>query len=71
MRKGQCTLNGVDFGCLDGGPLFTFKESISFVCRDQGEIDRYWPSSRTSPSQNNAAGARIVSGSVRRSFRPT
>jgi len=36
--------NGVDFICLDGGPLFTFNESISFVvsCADQTEIDHYW-----------------------------
>lgn len=29
---------------LNGGPLFTFNESISFVveCADQEEIDFYW-----------------------------
>lgn len=44
VLNGQFTLNGVDFVCLDGGPLFTFTESISFVvsCADQAEIDRYW-----------------------------
>lgn len=42
--NGSFTLNGVDFVCLDGGPLFTFNESVSFVvsCADQAEIDRYW-----------------------------
>jgi predicted 3-demethylubiquinone-9 3-methyltransferase (glyoxalase superfamily) len=42
--NGRFTLNGVDFVCLDGGPLFTFTEAISFVvaCADQGEIDAYW-----------------------------
>ncbi|MFK4730481.1 VOC family protein [Agromyces mediolanus] len=42
--NGSFTLNGVDFVCLDGGPLFTFNESISFVvsCADQDEIDHYW-----------------------------
>ncbi|MBO0980858.1 VOC family protein [Microbacterium sp. SD291] len=42
--NGEFTLNGVPFGCLDGGPLFTFNESISFVisCADQAEIDYYW-----------------------------
>ncbi|WP_167760769.1 VOC family protein [Microbacterium paludicola] len=42
--NGEFTLGGVKFGCLDGGPLFTFNESISFVvaCRDQAEIDYYW-----------------------------
>lgn len=41
---GRFTLNGVDFVCLDGGPLFTFNEAISFVvsCADQCEIDAYW-----------------------------
>ncbi|MEI5582622.1 MULTISPECIES: VOC family protein [unclassified Agromyces] len=42
--SGRFTLNGVDFTCLDGGPLFTFNESISFIvsCADQAEIDHYW-----------------------------
>ena len=44
VLNGSFTLNGVDFVCLDGGPLFTFNESISFVvsCKDQDEIDSYW-----------------------------
>lgn len=44
VLNGQFRLNGVDFVCLDGGPAFTFSESISFVvsCADQAEIDRYW-----------------------------
>jgi predicted 3-demethylubiquinone-9 3-methyltransferase (glyoxalase superfamily) len=42
--NGQFTLDGIDFTCLDGGPLFTFNESISFIvsCADQAEIDDYW-----------------------------
>ena len=42
--NGRFTLNDVDFVCLDGGPLFTFNEAISFVvsCADQSEIDAYW-----------------------------
>lgn len=42
--NGEFTLAGVAFGCLDGGPLFAFNESVSFVvaCRDQAEIDYYW-----------------------------
>jgi predicted 3-demethylubiquinone-9 3-methyltransferase (glyoxalase superfamily) len=37
-------LNGRTFMGLNGGPLFTFNESISFVveCADQEEIDYYW-----------------------------
>ncbi|GAA1963336.1 VOC family protein [Agromyces allii] len=44
VLNGRFTLNGVDFTCLDGGPLFMFDEAISFVvsCADQAEIDHYW-----------------------------
>ena len=44
VLNGRFTLNGVDFVCLDGGPMFKFNEAISFVvsCADQAEIDRYW-----------------------------
>jgi predicted 3-demethylubiquinone-9 3-methyltransferase (glyoxalase superfamily) len=37
-------LNGQPFQALNGGPLFTFDEAVSFVveCRDQAEIDHYW-----------------------------
>lgn len=44
VLNGSFTLNGVDFVCLDGGPLFTFSESISLVvmCDGQDEIDAYW-----------------------------
>lgn len=42
--NGQFTLDGQDFICLDGGPLFTFNEAISLTvsCKDQEEIDYYW-----------------------------
>lgn len=35
---------GQDFIALNGGPIFTFNESISFQipCKDQEEIDHYW-----------------------------
>ena len=35
---------GQDFTALNGGPLFTFSEAVSFAvaCDDQAEIDRYW-----------------------------
>ncbi|MET0976817.1 MAG: VOC family protein [Leifsonia sp.] len=44
VLNGQFVLNGMHFVCLDGGPLFRFNESISFIvsCDDQDEIDRYW-----------------------------
>lgn len=37
-------LNGKTFMALNGGPKFTFNESVSFVinCKDQAEIDHYW-----------------------------
>ena len=44
VLNGSFTLNGVDFVCLDGGPLFRFNESVSFIvsCKDQEEIEYYW-----------------------------
>ena len=44
VLNARFTLNGVDFTCLDGGPLFRFNESISFIvsCADQDEIEYYW-----------------------------
>jgi predicted 3-demethylubiquinone-9 3-methyltransferase (glyoxalase superfamily) len=37
-------LNGSKFVALNGGPQFSFNESISFQvpCEDQAEIDHYW-----------------------------
>lgn len=37
-------LNGKKFMALNGGPLFTFNEAVSFVvdCDTQEEIDHYW-----------------------------
>jgi predicted 3-demethylubiquinone-9 3-methyltransferase (glyoxalase superfamily) len=38
------TIAGEQFIALNGGPDFTFNESISFSidCEDQAEVDRYW-----------------------------
>jgi len=38
------TLSGIDFMALNGGPVFTFNESISIVihCDNQEEIDYFW-----------------------------
>jgi predicted 3-demethylubiquinone-9 3-methyltransferase (glyoxalase superfamily) len=38
------TLDGEPFVGLNGGPDFTFNESVSFMikCEDQAEVDRYW-----------------------------
>jgi predicted 3-demethylubiquinone-9 3-methyltransferase (glyoxalase superfamily) len=40
----EFTLGGQKFVALNGGPHFTFNESISFVvpCESQGEVDQYW-----------------------------
>jgi predicted 3-demethylubiquinone-9 3-methyltransferase (glyoxalase superfamily) len=39
-------LRGKRFMALNGGPLFMFNESVSFVidCKDQAEVDHYWDS---------------------------
>lgn len=38
------TLDGVEFGALNGGPHFKFTEAISLVvhCETQAEVDHYW-----------------------------
>lgn len=40
----EFTLDGQRFQALNGGPVFTFSEAISFSvpCADQAEVDRYW-----------------------------
>ncbi|MET3986955.1 VOC family protein [Streptomyces sp. PvR034] len=37
-------INGQKFVALNGGPLFTFSEAVSFQihCADQAEVDHYW-----------------------------
>jgi len=37
-------LDGQPFNALNGGPLFTFSEAISFRvdCQDQAEVDYFW-----------------------------
>jgi predicted 3-demethylubiquinone-9 3-methyltransferase (glyoxalase superfamily) len=38
------SLDGQNFTALNGGPIFKFNESISFVvnCKGQEEVDYYW-----------------------------
>ncbi len=40
----EFTLDGQPFVGLNGGPLYTFTEAISFQipCEDQDEVDHYW-----------------------------
>ena len=37
-------LNGLTFTALNGGPVFTFNEAVSFqiICDTQDEVDYYW-----------------------------
>jgi predicted 3-demethylubiquinone-9 3-methyltransferase (glyoxalase superfamily) len=37
-------LDGQKFTALNGGPMFKFNESVSFVvrCETQAEVDEYW-----------------------------
>lgn len=37
-------LDGREFVALNGGPMFTFSEAVSFQvdCKDQDEVDYYW-----------------------------
>lgn len=37
-------IEGRTFTALNGGPMFTFNEAVSFVidCSSQEEVDRYW-----------------------------
>ena len=37
-------LDGKEFTAINGGPMFTFDEAISFLitCEDQAEVDHYW-----------------------------
>ncbi|WP_259356778.1 VOC family protein [Brevibacterium sediminis] len=51
VLNGRFVLDGTDFICLDGGPVFTFNEAISLTveCADQTEIDHYWSHLSASP----------------------
>ena len=42
--SGTFVLDGNRFIGINGGPVFTFSEAVSFLieCRDQEEVDYYW-----------------------------
>jgi predicted 3-demethylubiquinone-9 3-methyltransferase (glyoxalase superfamily) len=44
VLTGIFELNGQQFMCLDGGPIFKFNEAISFQvsCENQEEVDELW-----------------------------
>lgn len=45
-------LDGLEFTALNGGSIFKFNESISFVvkCKDQEEIDYFWEKLSNDPN---------------------
>jgi predicted 3-demethylubiquinone-9 3-methyltransferase (glyoxalase superfamily) len=44
VLTGIFMLDGHEFMCLDGGPIFKLSEAVSFQieCKDQAEIDYFW-----------------------------
>ncbi len=70
--NGEFTLNGMPFGCLDGGPEFTFNESVSFSSRARTRPRSITTGRRCRPfrSRRPAAGARTASASAGRSSPP-
>jgi predicted 3-demethylubiquinone-9 3-methyltransferase (glyoxalase superfamily) len=52
------TIDGREFTGLNGGPHFTFNESVSFVvhCKDQAEVDYYWDKFLASGGKPSACG---------------
>lgn len=44
VLTGVFEIEGQQFMCLDGGPIFKFTEATSFYveCEDQTEVDYYW-----------------------------
>lgn len=52
------TLDGRPFLGLNGGPLFTFSEAISFpiLCADQAEVDHYWDALTSDGGEESSCG---------------
>ena len=44
--------------CLNGGPMFSFTEAVSFVidCADQAEVDHYWNTLTADGGQESMCG---------------
>jgi predicted 3-demethylubiquinone-9 3-methyltransferase (glyoxalase superfamily) len=51
-------LNGQKFMGLNGGPMFTFNEAVSYVveCANQEEIDHYWNNLTADGGQESMCG---------------
>jgi predicted 3-demethylubiquinone-9 3-methyltransferase (glyoxalase superfamily) len=58
-------LDGQAYTALNGGPVFTFTEAVSFVvhCADQAEVDRYWR--RPDRRRRQGKPVRLAEGQVR------
>jgi predicted 3-demethylubiquinone-9 3-methyltransferase (glyoxalase superfamily) len=54
----QFEINGQPFMALNGGPIFKFNESVSFVvtCDTQQEIDEYWSKLTAGGGQESQCG---------------
>lgn len=52
------TIDGQEFAALNGGPEFTFNESVSFqvACESQEEVDRLWSALTTGGGAESACG---------------
>lgn len=46
VLAGEFDLDGLRFRGINGGPMYTFTEAVSFSvsCADQSEVDYYWDS---------------------------
>jgi predicted 3-demethylubiquinone-9 3-methyltransferase (glyoxalase superfamily) len=64
-------LAGQEFLALNGGPIFTFNEAMSFIvnCPTQEELDHYWDklSEGGDNKRNSAAGSKTNTGCPGRS----
>ncbi|MFI5805714.1 VOC family protein [Streptomyces sp. NPDC051561] len=51
-------INGQKFVALNGGPMFTFSEAVSFQidCADQAEVDHYWSRLTENGGQESQCG---------------
>ncbi|MCA4131423.1 VOC family protein [Arthrobacter sp. M4] len=54
----QFQLEGREFTALNGGPAFTFNESVSMVvdCSSQDEVDAYWDALTADGGQESQCG---------------
>jgi predicted 3-demethylubiquinone-9 3-methyltransferase (glyoxalase superfamily) len=54
----EFTIDGQDFIALNGGPMFKFNESVSFVinCTNQEDVDYYWNKLTADGGQESMCG---------------